>query len=111
MKSLKRIRNRKHRCYELCIKVMFEEPGAEKFRLAHGRLYGGLGHAWIELPGGRIYDAVKDRYFESLADFRNNQPGAIVDYRYTQKQMAKQMLKHGHMGPWPTRPEHAPLGF
>jgi hypothetical protein len=66
MESLKRIRKRHHRCYELALKVMLDEPEADRFTLVHGTyVVGGVlrtGHAWIELDDGRIYDVVSDNY-------------------------------------------------
>ena len=64
MRSLRRVRRRLHRCYELTFKVMLEEPGAEKFVLVHGYIYidgTAVGHAWIEIGDGRVYDAVLNR--------------------------------------------------
>jgi hypothetical protein len=106
MKSLKRIRNRHRRCYELAMKVMLNEPGADKFTLVHG--YTSLGggdsiptreHAWIELEDGEIYDVVKDKYFtqdEYVAGL-----GRIkVVARYTKVEAATKLTESGHTGPW-----------
>jgi hypothetical protein len=69
MKSLKRIRKRHRRgygrCFELAIKAVHEEPGADRFTLVHGTFALAserYPHAWIELGDGRIYDAVTDTY-------------------------------------------------
>jgi hypothetical protein len=111
MKSLKRIRNRHKRCYELAMKVMLEEPGAEKFTLVHGRTslvkndadaWPTRGHAWIELEDGKIYDVVLDRTFSTMAEYVAHEGSVSVeiDDRYTRKQAAVMMLKSNHMGPW-----------
>jgi hypothetical protein len=54
MKTLKRIRNRQGRCYELAGRVMLYEEGSEAFTLVHGTIENGFAgrfieHAWIEL--------------------------------------------------------------
>jgi hypothetical protein len=106
MKSLRRIRNRHKRCFELAMKVMLEEPGAEKFTLVHGRT--GFGpddawpareHAWIELLDGRVYDVVLDRTF-TMDEYVAWWGSIEIDDRYTQKQAATLMLETDHMGPW-----------
>ena len=47
MKTLRRVRKRQHRCYELAFFVMHEEPGAEKFKFVHGRIV--VGAVWLGL--------------------------------------------------------------
>jgi hypothetical protein len=95
VKSLKRIRNRAKRCYELAFKVMLEEPGAEKFTLVHGRRYRlGIPHAWIETGDGRIYDVVDDHYY------RPDEYPCSIERRYTQAEARLAMLESWHSGPW-----------
>jgi hypothetical protein len=107
MESLKRVRKRKGRCFELALKAMMDEPAEADLRLVHGtvRMVTGerMTHAWLLLPDGRIYDVVLDRYFESeraFVDFGE----AIVDRIYTVLEAAKAVIDSGHSGPWPTPP-------
>lgn len=80
MKSLKRIRDRKHRCFELAMTVMLEEPGADKFTLVHGRIHHGIPHAWIETGDGRVYEPVQGSYMP-VAEFDGVY--GIAQRRYT----------------------------
>jgi hypothetical protein len=114
MKSLRRIRNRAKRCYELAFKVMLDEPAGARLRLVHGWcavptddkyfepaiVYG---HAWILLPSGRVYDVIKDEYF-SAHDYAVKHH-AIIGRVYTRKQTARLGSRHRHSGPWFTDKE------
>jgi hypothetical protein len=101
MQTLKRIRKRKGRCYELAMKVMLDEPGAEKFTLVHGRVMTDreIGHAWIIVDDGRVYDPVLDRYFDpaKYADIYC----ATGEVSYTKKEAGQRCIDAGcHYGPW-----------
>lgn len=105
MKSLKRIRNRHKRCFELCAKAMRDEPHpqVDGFTLVHGRVCLGIlglhhDHAWIETGDGRIYDAVSNTY-EPAADYMARHK-AIVDRRYTRREFCETASATGHSGPW-----------
>jgi hypothetical protein len=100
MKTASRVRNRRHRCYELANGIMLEEPGADKFKLVHGIIHGWVGHAWIEVPGDQVYDPVRNTY--TLRRVYAITKQAVVEKRYTKKQAARAMLKHHHHGPWHT---------
>jgi hypothetical protein len=105
---------RAKRCYELAWRAVLDEP---RLRLVHGWLLSSIGqsyygHAWVLLPGDRVYDAVKDKYF-SAHDYAV-QHHAIVGRVFTRKQAAKAALKHKHYGPWWTDDEiqtQAAAGF
>jgi hypothetical protein len=108
MKSLKRIRNRHKRCYELAMKVMLDEPGADKLTLVHGYtglipdgvdLFPSRGHAWIELHDGRIYDVVDDQYLTMDEYVARWNCIKVVD-RYTKVEAATKVTVSGHTGPW-----------
>ena len=110
MKCLKRIRNRRHRCYELAAMVMLNEPGAEQFTLIHGRGEYGLDHAWIDLNDGRVYDPVADTY-TPVEEY----PG-VVERRYTKMEAACEIDKTSHWGAWHVSPAmekllHSPEGI
>jgi hypothetical protein len=65
------VRKRHRRCYELA--------------------------AWIELDDGRIYDAVKDSYEPAEQYMARNE--AIVDHRYSQREMCHLVSVSGNAGP------------
>jgi hypothetical protein len=100
MKSLARVRKRNGRCYELAFRVMLDEPGADGFTLIHGRVGPAMiGHAWIDLNDGRVYDPVRDSYVqgEGYAAFMG---GAVVEQRYTKHEAMQASLDARHYGPW-----------
>jgi len=105
MKSLKRFRNRQHRCYELSFIATTQEPDAEKFTLVHGHIhiYGvPVGHAWIETGYGRIYDTFLDCYMPCEQYVAEH--GAVAERRYSLKRMAELVSTTRHSGPWHTSP-------
>jgi hypothetical protein len=59
----------------------------------------GYDHAWIELPDGRVYDAVLDEYFTRAAYC--GKFAAVAVRVYTPQQAMKAMLAAKHCGPWP----------
>jgi len=105
MKSLAKIRKRKHRCYELAATVMLFEPGADRFTLVHGRISPvqdrpgwRIGHAWIELNNGCIYDAVEDSY-ESAERYMARKR-AIAEQRYSHLEVINMTNVTRNYGPW-----------
>jgi len=115
METLRNIRKRHGRCYELAWKAVLEEPASARLRLVHGWCTAPLpgrkhyqpamiyGHAWVLLPNGTVYDVVKNVYF-SAHDYAVKYR-AIVGRVYTRKQAAKACLRHKHLGPWFTDDE------
>jgi hypothetical protein len=97
MKSIARFRERQGRCFELSGLVMLREPD-NALMLVHGYRvsYAGIkiGHAWIELADGRVYDPVEDRYYEP------GRYGGVAVIRYSKREAAKLLAQHGHYGPW-----------
>jgi hypothetical protein len=98
MRSLRRVRKRRGRCYELAFRVMHEEPGAERFVLVHGVVGGRLGHAWIELDDGTVYDPVLDQRVP--VDEYTTMFHAVAERRYTRAEALENMLKNNKHGPW-----------
>jgi len=103
MKSLARVRKRDGRCYELALTVMLNEPGAEQFTLVHGTVRSlsydpplRIGHAWIELGDGRIYDPAADRYEPPKRWWKQ----ARVQHRYGRSDVAHLVAMFAHNGPW-----------
>jgi hypothetical protein len=101
VKSLKRIRKRQHRCFELALKAMLDEPGADRFTLVHGSVAPAslrYEHAWIELGDGRIYDAVTDTYEPTDQFMAENR--AVVEYRYSRLEACRVCGVAHVWGPW-----------
>jgi hypothetical protein len=103
MKSLKRVRDRRGRCYELAFKAVHEEPGADKFTLVHGYVHttfgDALAHAWIETSDGRVYDTLLDRYM--AIDEYTAERGAVIERRYTRMEAVQLAADTGDLGgPW-----------
>jgi len=109
MKSLARIRKRHGRCYELAVHAMIYESESDQWTLVHGRLdlsialgrtglKGWYDHAWIELDDGRIYDPVHNDYTPAtiyIAKWR-----AVVDHRYSRREMSCLISTTRNSGPW-----------
>src|SRR5262249_55357576 len=104
MKCLRRVRSRHGRCYELCGRIMLEEPGAESFMLVHGRFCEGRGHAWIELSDGRIYDStIRGRGGIINPEFFDDMYHA--ERCYTKAEAVRLMAETKTSGPWTEREE------
>lgn len=91
------------RCYELAARFVQRDPNAV---LVHGSIQGfgnpRIGHAWVELSDGRRYDPVLDDYFDAAVHeaFFN-----VEEYeRYSHDEVMKNLLGHGHWGPWHDEP-------
>jgi hypothetical protein len=110
MKSLDRIRKRHGRCYELAGKAILYEPDAEKWQLAHGTVWNDvlevhMGHAWIVLEDGRIYDPVFHEYFDSQQFSERH--AAKPERTYNKKEAIDHMTASKNWGPWHTAQEGA----
>src|SRR5262245_299665 len=107
MQSLRRVRKRQGRCFELAFKIMFEEPGAERFTLIHGGVCfqhpaseNMVAHAWVELGDGRIFDPVLNEYMSRSA--YTAKMHAVIERQYNRLQAIKLMAETRHTGPWHT---------
>src|ERR1035437_3222303 len=104
MESISRLRKRHGRCYELALRVMLHEPGAERFTLIHGRISQIknddylINHAWINLNDGRIYDPVLDKYIPAVEYLATR--CAVIERQYTHEEAMSISVKAGHYGPW-----------
>jgi hypothetical protein len=92
-------RKRQGCCYELAMRVMTDQPGAERFTLVHGSVvtasYGPsirIDHAWIELPDGRIFEPGTKTY--------GPLPHAVANHRYSRLEACRIAVATGHYGPW-----------
>lgn len=92
--------NSQERCYEIAYKALTDEP-EPGLLLVHGtivQIHARIGHAWLILPDGRVYDPVLNRCFsgrEYVGRFE-----AIPECTYTLEQAAQAALHHRHLGPW-----------
>jgi hypothetical protein len=73
------------------------------FSLVHGTVVSiplgeRIAHAWVELPGDRVFDGVaqgfyhRDSYYKMLS--------AIAERRYTRTQFLNHAIQTGSYGPW-----------
>jgi hypothetical protein len=112
MKCLKRVRIRQGRCYELALRIMLYEPGAEKFALVHGRVRESksgfservIEHAWIEINDRMIYDPVLDEYVPGDKYVAGR--SAVVERRYTHSEAMEACSEARQYGPWHTGQKH-----
>jgi hypothetical protein len=110
MQTLKRIRQRHGRCYELVGRAMLDEPDADLWRLVHGTVWNDtlavhMDHAWIALENGKVYDPVFNKYFEWR--FYAASYAAAPAREYSRKEVAALMLASKHWGPWSAAPDGA----
>ena len=101
MKNIPR-RNREHRCFKLCGRVMTKEKGSEEFKLVHGQFcHEGrtpiIAHAWIRLPDNRIYDATQNLY---LLEEQAELIGYTPEVEYDKPSALNAYKKTKHWGPW-----------
>ena len=71
--------------------------------LVHGRVADGMGaacitHAWVELPGGLVFDGVTQRFYRIDAYYEKR--GAVKDRTYTDMEACIAQGRHHHFGPW-----------
>ena len=81
---------------------------APEARLVHGTyapdlLSGtpGVNHAWVELPGGIVFDGVYQRFFVGAAYYVAM--NCIAEVSYTPEEAARLVIEAGHIGPWHKR--------
>jgi hypothetical protein len=72
-------------------------------RLVHGRVVspgetGRMGHAWVELPGGVVFDGVTQGFYSRESYYRLADAQPLVKFSFTQARRLRKQL--GHFGPW-----------
>lgn len=86
-------------CYQLSGRYVMDDPETV---LVHGSIQGfgnpRIGHAWVELPGGRVYDAVLDQEFSQVEHVAIFHP--VVDRRYSHDETLVTMARTHNWGPW-----------
>jgi len=86
------------------MRLMLNDPAADRFTLVHGSVVSlsfkppiRIGHAWIELDDGRIYDPSTD----SCEPPDNWYAHAIIDHRYGRLEAYRIFnVTDYHCGPW-----------
>jgi hypothetical protein len=111
MDTLKRVRKRDGRCYELAWTALDLEPGGEHFRLVHGKVYNAtldvrMDHAWVVLPDGRVYDPVFNKYFPWRLYAKWY--AAVAEVTYTRREAMAAIVATRHYGPWHDPPGAGP---
>lgn len=100
---------RRTRCYELACQALVWGGAPAGSLLIHGSMHGDLpgqvriGHAWLELPGGAIWEPILGDVFATWADWQM-WSNAISEHTYTLRQAQQMITQHETYGPWrPTK--------
>src|SRR5690242_13300623 len=83
--------------FDTALRYVLAHPEIIGLRLVHGRCLG-LAHAWVELPGGVVFDGVVQRFY-TLAGYRAA-TAATEEASYTSGEAAHLVLAGDHCGPW-----------
>jgi hypothetical protein len=107
MQSVARVRRRQGRCLELAWKVIAWESGGKRWFLIHGGIAQHplseniIGHAWIELDDGRVYDPVLDKFMTKDAYMIHRR--AVIERCYSLDEALRLVVEARHYGPWHQR--------
>jgi hypothetical protein len=93
-------------CYQKTLKYVCEHADIAGMRLVHGvishsRPVSPLDHAWVELPGGIVFDGVVQAFF-THDSYRRVMSAVPLD-SYTLSESQQLLSQHGHPGPWNLR--------
>jgi hypothetical protein len=93
-------------CYPKTLKYVREHADIAGMRLVHGVIsHAGhqtpLDHAWVELPGGIVFDGVVQAFF--TCDSYSRVMSAVELDSYTPSETEQLLTRHGHPGPWNMR--------
>ena len=93
-------------CYRKTVAYMVQHPEILGMRLVHGVVSHGPGgvpldHAWVELPGGIVFDGVVQAFF-THASYTRVMAAVELD-RYSSADAERLLAEHGHPGPWNAR--------
>jgi hypothetical protein len=93
-------------CYPRTVKYIRQHADIPDMRLVHGVIShsgGGvpLDHAWVELPGGIVFDAVVQAFFTRGSYHRVM--SALRLNSYSVAQTERLLATQGHAGPWNAR--------
>ena len=93
------------RCYEMALMYLANHVDEPALRLVHGTLNQWrvpYGHAWIEIPRGRVFDPVTQVFYERETYYRVLQ--AEAERVYTPTEAEQLATKTKHCGPWHEAP-------
>ena len=90
-------------CYPRTVKYVFDHPEIDGLRLVHGVVshapsFVPLDHAWVELPGGVVFDGVVQAFFTRESYYAVM--AALPMDVYTGSETHRLVAMHGHPGPW-----------
>jgi hypothetical protein len=90
-------------CYGKTVAYLLGHPEIVGLRLVHGVVSHGprgvpLDHAWVELPGGIVFDGVVQAFF-THASYARVMAAVELD-RYSPADAERLLAAHGHPGPW-----------
>jgi hypothetical protein len=93
-------------CYQKTLTYVRAHADIAGMRLVHGvishsRPLPPLDHAWVELPGDIVFDAVVQAFF--TRDSYCRVMSAVALDSYTPCESEQLLSKHGHPGPWTMR--------
>ena len=93
-------------CYAKTLTYVLGHPEIAELRLVHGVAshapwFVPFDHAWVELPGGAVFDGVVQAFFtrESYVAVMAAMPLDV----YTRPRAERLSVMHGHPGPWNTK--------
>lgn len=90
-------------CYAKTVKYILEHVDISGMRLVHGVVshaphFTALDHAWVDLPGETVFDAVVQEFF-TRASYRAVMAAVALD-SYSAAETQRLLLERGHPGPW-----------
>jgi hypothetical protein len=93
-------------CYQKTLKYVREHAHIAGMRLVHGvichaRPVSPLDHAWVELPGGIVFDGVVQAFFTRDSYRRVMSAVPLDSYSVSESELL--LSQHGHPGPWNLR--------
>ena len=92
-------------CYARTLKYVLGHAEIADLRLVHGVVshaprFLPLDHAWVELPGGIVFDGVVQAFFTRLSYYAVMSAMPLDTYSSTETR--RLLASHGHPGPWRT---------
>jgi hypothetical protein len=88
-------------CYEMAFRYLADHSDEPALRLVHGTLHivgVPYTHAWIELPGGIVFDPTDQRFYTREDYYRERQ--ATAEAIYTRVEAGQWAMRTKHAGPW-----------
>lgn len=101
-------------CYPKTLKYALDHPAIRGLRLVHGVVshpphFVPFDHAWVELPGGVVFDGVVQTFFRRVSYYRVM--AAVALDAYCGPEATRLVAEHGHPGPWNAKWVPTPIQF